>query len=197
MTTEPDIEEYAHGGSPREWEDESRPVSTDIPTPNLRLRPLFELPKIMAAIDNALRNGSYMTGANLAFEMLCDHLGVERDSLVFRPDWSLTRKRAGKGFPGVAAGSAVPAEGSGHPPLLAGDPVPFTAEQLRAAGIPAGAVVTADAVNRVGRLPWPHGADPVTDEWLRSQGADPDAVRTAAREHIDTLIRRTGGDDRG
>ncbi|MDG4792117.1 hypothetical protein O7626_40595 [Micromonospora sp. WMMD1102] len=49
----------------------------------------------------------------------------------------------------------------------------------------------------VGRLPWPHGTDPVTDAWLRSQGADPDEIRTRAREHIDTLIRRTGGDDRG
>jgi hypothetical protein len=47
-----------------------------------------DLPLILAAIDNALRNGSYMTGANLALEMLCDHLDVDRDGLVFRPDWA-------------------------------------------------------------------------------------------------------------
>lgn len=41
-----------------------------------------------AAVDNALRNGSYMTGANYAFNLLCDpHLGVDRDALEFRPDW--------------------------------------------------------------------------------------------------------------
>jgi len=44
---------------------------------------------LLSAIDNALRNGSYMTGANLAFEYLCDELGVERDELpLFDPTWS-------------------------------------------------------------------------------------------------------------
>lgn len=32
-------------------------------------------------VDNALRNGSAMTRANLAFEVLCRQLGVDRDSL--------------------------------------------------------------------------------------------------------------------
>lgn len=48
----------------------------------------------LAAIDNALRNGSYMTGANVAFSNLCDRLGVDRDTLVFDPRWS-TRRRTG------------------------------------------------------------------------------------------------------
>ena len=47
-----------------------------------------DLPVLLAAVDNALRNGSYMTGANVAFNRLCDRLGVDRDGLVFRPDWA-------------------------------------------------------------------------------------------------------------
>lgn len=46
----------------------------------------------LAAIDNALRNGSYMTGANLAFRYLCDRLGVDREALVFDPQWSAQRR---------------------------------------------------------------------------------------------------------
>lgn len=50
------------------------------------------VPVLLAAVDNALRNGSYMTGANLAFEMLCDRLGVDRDRLPeFDPRWSVDR----------------------------------------------------------------------------------------------------------
>jgi len=46
-------------------------------------------PILLSAIDNALRNGSYMTGANLALEILCDDLGIERDRLpVFEPGWA-------------------------------------------------------------------------------------------------------------
>ncbi|GGM27850.1 hypothetical protein GCM10011608_10830 [Micromonospora sonchi] len=48
------------------------------------------LPAILAAIDNALRNGSHMTGANLAFELLCERLGVDRDRLVFQSGWAAT-----------------------------------------------------------------------------------------------------------
>lgn len=47
-----------------------------------------DLRPILAAIDNALRNGSHMTGANYAFALLCDRLGVEPDALEFRPDWA-------------------------------------------------------------------------------------------------------------
>ncbi|PZG12947.1 hypothetical protein C1I95_24705 [Micromonospora craterilacus] len=47
-----------------------------------------DLAPLLASIDNALRNGSYMTGANLAFGRLCDRLGVDRDGLEFRPDWA-------------------------------------------------------------------------------------------------------------
>lgn len=36
---------------------------------------------LLAAIDHALRTGSQMTGANLAFDMLCEQLGVDRDRL--------------------------------------------------------------------------------------------------------------------
>lgn len=43
---------------------------------------------MLAAIDNSLRNGSHMTGANLAFNMLCMALRVDRDSLEFDPDWA-------------------------------------------------------------------------------------------------------------
>ncbi|MEU7170235.1 hypothetical protein ABZ949_01935 [Micromonospora tulbaghiae] len=46
------------------------------------------LPLLLAAVDNALRNGSYMTNANVAFNMLCDRLGVDRDRLVFDPGWA-------------------------------------------------------------------------------------------------------------
>lgn len=43
---------------------------------------------LLAAVDNALRNGSYMTGANYAFTELCDDLGVDRDELSpFDPRW--------------------------------------------------------------------------------------------------------------
>lgn len=43
---------------------------------------------LLSAIDNALRNGSYMTNANLAFLYLCDQLGVDRDRLPpFDPAW--------------------------------------------------------------------------------------------------------------
>lgn len=53
------------------------------------------LPILLAAIDNALRNGSYMTGANLAFEYLCDDLGVNRDSLPpFDPRWPAAEREA-------------------------------------------------------------------------------------------------------
>ncbi len=46
-------------------------------------------PVLLAAIDNALRNGSYMTGANYAFTELCEDLGIDRDELPpFDPCWS-------------------------------------------------------------------------------------------------------------
>jgi hypothetical protein len=90
--------------------------------------------------------------------------GLAREA--WRSAAAVAREHARSSAESVAAGSAVPAEGSGHPPA-------------------------------VGRLPWPHGADPVTDAWLRSQGLNPEEVAAQVREHIDTLIRRTGGDDRG
>jgi hypothetical protein len=40
---------------------------------------------MLASVDNALRNGSAMNNANLAFELLCERLGVDRDRLVFEP----------------------------------------------------------------------------------------------------------------
>lgn len=44
---------------------------------------------LIAAIDNALRNGSYVSGANLALDMLCDELGIDRDALpAFEPKWA-------------------------------------------------------------------------------------------------------------
>jgi hypothetical protein len=56
----------------------------------------YPLPALLAAVDNALRNGSYMNNANLAFEYLCDHLGVDRDSLIFDLEWS---RRPAEGGP--------------------------------------------------------------------------------------------------
>ncbi|MFI2663359.1 hypothetical protein [Micromonospora carbonacea] len=56
-----------------------------------------DLLPMLAAVDNALRNGSHMTGGNLAFELLCDRLGVDRDRLVFRPDWAATVPAAERG----------------------------------------------------------------------------------------------------
>ncbi|WP_328344645.1 hypothetical protein [Micromonospora sp. NBC_00421] len=55
------------------------------------------LPAILAAIDNALRNGSHMTGGNLALDLLCDRLNVDRDRLVFRPDWAATVRDVERG----------------------------------------------------------------------------------------------------
>jgi hypothetical protein len=40
---------------------------------------------LLASIDNALRNGSNMNNANLAFDLLCERLGVDRDQLLFTP----------------------------------------------------------------------------------------------------------------
>lgn len=52
-------------------------------------------PVLLAAIDNALRNGSYMTGANLAFEYLCDDLGIDREALPpFEPRWPVAERAA-------------------------------------------------------------------------------------------------------
>ncbi|WP_089016453.1 hypothetical protein [Micromonospora coriariae] len=51
--------------------------------------PAADLPLLLlAAVDNALRNGSYMTGANVAFNRPCERLGIDRDARVFRPDWA-------------------------------------------------------------------------------------------------------------
>lgn len=47
------------------------------------------LSTLLSAIDNSLRTGSHMTGANLALDILCDDLGLERDRLpVFEPGWA-------------------------------------------------------------------------------------------------------------
>lgn len=47
------------------------------------------VPVLLAAIANALRNGSHMTNANLAFAYLCDALGIGEDDLPpFDPSWS-------------------------------------------------------------------------------------------------------------
>jgi len=40
---------------------------------------------MLGSIDNALRNGSSMNNANLAFDLLCERLGVDRDRLLFTP----------------------------------------------------------------------------------------------------------------
>lgn len=52
--------------------------------------PPSRIPTLLASIDNALRNGSYMTGANLALDMLCDELKVNRTELPpFDPRWAV------------------------------------------------------------------------------------------------------------
>lgn len=48
----------------------------------------------LAAIDNALRNGSHMTGANLAFHLLCSAAGVAEDVLEFNPKWVQSQRTA-------------------------------------------------------------------------------------------------------
>jgi hypothetical protein len=52
-----------------------------------RLVEVDDLKPLLGSIDNALRNGSYMTNANLAFAVLCDRLSVFRDGLAFEPNW--------------------------------------------------------------------------------------------------------------
>lgn len=46
------------------------------------------LETLLASVDNTLRGGSHMTNANLAFLLLCDRLGVDREALSFDPKWS-------------------------------------------------------------------------------------------------------------
>jgi hypothetical protein len=48
----------------------------------------YPLAALLAAVDNALSHGSYVNNGNLAFEYLCDHLGVDRESLIFDREWS-------------------------------------------------------------------------------------------------------------
>jgi hypothetical protein len=45
---------------------------------------------LLSAIRNSLRNGSYMTGGNLAFLYLCEQLGLDDESDVpeFQADWA-------------------------------------------------------------------------------------------------------------
>lgn len=45
----------------------------------------------LAAIDHALTTGANMTNANLALDLLCERLGVDRESLVYDPQWSSRR----------------------------------------------------------------------------------------------------------
>lgn len=42
-----------------------------------------DLLALLGSIDNGLRNGSSMTNANLAFQLLCERLGVDRGALSF------------------------------------------------------------------------------------------------------------------
>jgi hypothetical protein len=60
--------------------------------PDAQLPPLEVL---LAAVHHSLTTGSRMTGANLALELLCARLGVDRDALVFRPGWLAERAGAG------------------------------------------------------------------------------------------------------
>lgn len=79
------------------------------------------LEALLASVDNALRNGSDMNNANLAFEVLCDRLGVDREALVFDPRWSQPeRPRPGAdrcpccgGRAATPAGLCVPCAASG------------------------------------------------------------------------------------
>lgn len=44
---------------------------------------------LLSAVDNALTTGSHMTNANLAFEYLCERLGIDREWLPpFDQQWS-------------------------------------------------------------------------------------------------------------
>lgn len=57
------------------------------------------LESLLASVDNALTTGSRMNNANLAFLLLCDRLGVDRDALVFDPTWSTRRLPPDPGGP--------------------------------------------------------------------------------------------------
>lgn len=46
------------------------------------------LTTLLASVDNALTTGSDMNNANLAFLLLCERLGVDRDELVHDRGWS-------------------------------------------------------------------------------------------------------------
>lgn len=50
--------------------------------PNILCHGCIDFRTLLAPIDNALRNGSYMTKANLALELLCEQVGVDRDGLA-------------------------------------------------------------------------------------------------------------------
>jgi len=91
--TDSQIEEYIDYLIPTDVADLARTAYTagrasvlDGTVENVALR------DILGSIDNALRSGSYMTGANFAMEMLCDLLEVDRDGLTFAPDWYRRRQ---------------------------------------------------------------------------------------------------------
>jgi hypothetical protein len=72
------------------------------PLADLAGTPLATLP---APVDNALTTGSDMSNANLAFELLCERLGVDRDALVHDRGWSTRHLPPDPGGP---AGFACP-----------------------------------------------------------------------------------------
>lgn len=65
--------------------------------------PIPPVRTLLAAIDWALRTGSNMTNANLAMDLLCERLGVDRDRLKVDPVWS--RPGASWTAPGSEGGS--------------------------------------------------------------------------------------------
>ncbi len=69
----------------------TRPRRHEQLTDDPLIRKLMVTPDLLdelAAIDNALRNGSYMTNANIGMDRLCARFGIDRDALSFDPQWA-------------------------------------------------------------------------------------------------------------
>jgi hypothetical protein len=43
---------------------------------------------LLAVINERLTRGAPLSGSSLALRMLCEHLGVDRDGLIYEPGWA-------------------------------------------------------------------------------------------------------------
>ena len=63
--------------------EEEPVVAGDLQDPHIPAPVDQDLLTMLGTIDNGLRNGSWMTNANLGFQLLCQRLHVDRDKLRF------------------------------------------------------------------------------------------------------------------